>query len=87
MANNVQYMNGKSLGIGAFLPSTVGERFNAVERSSEEHEAAVLMMIDRAENKQDLWTGDELPLIGFVDINAESDDSEDFGLDNDNEGE
>lgn len=60
MSNSVQFMNGKSLGIAATLPSIMGERFNAVERTPEEHEAAVQRMIERQERNQDLWTGEPL---------------------------
>ena len=60
MSNAVQFMNGKSLGIGAILPSTVGERFHAVERTAEEHENAVLRMIERQEKGLDLFTGEAL---------------------------
>lgn len=66
MSNAVQFMNGKSLGIAATLPSLVGERFNAVERTPEEHEQAVLRMIERAERNQDLFTGEPLDFISNV---------------------
>lgn len=65
MANNVQYMNGKSLGIAATLPSLMGERFNAVERTADEHESAVLLMCERYENHQDLFSGEPLDVIGM----------------------
>lgn len=84
MSNAVQFMNGKSLGIGAFLPSTIGERFNVVERSKEEHEAAVNLMAERFERGLDLFTGELLAsnddyLDGFA--LEESEENDELELD------
>lgn len=84
MSNAVQFMNGKSLGIGAFLPSTIGERFNAVERSKEEHEAAVLLMCERFEKRQDLFSGEYLDYLAEVaewNTPEESEENDELELD------
>lgn len=66
MSNHTQRMNGMGLAIGAFRASLQGENVNSVERSSEEHEQAVLRMIERQERGQDLWTGEQLEFCSNV---------------------